>query len=76
MQAAQQFGGSTQASGTANPVIGQQLMSPKQNYRDDIQQMMLDCRKRLEASDRADIREMGRVGDQYASLSKLLEVAS
>ena len=51
-------------------------MSPKQSYRDDIQQMMLDCRKRLEASDRADIREMGRVADQYASLSKLLEVAS
>lgn len=52
-------------------------MSPKQSYRDDIQQMMLDFRIRLhEASDRAGIREMGRLADQYASLSKLLEAAS
>ena len=52
-------------------------MSPKQRYRDDIQQMMLDCRKRLnEASDRADIRGVSRLADQNASLSTLLEAAS
>ena len=52
-------------------------MTPKENDRDDIQGMLIDCKRRLnEAADRADIREMGRLADQCASLSRMLEAVS
>ena len=49
-------------------------MTPQQSYRQDIEQMMIDCRKRLnEASDRADIREMGRLADLIEAAEKMRE---
>ena len=45
--------------------------------RAQIERMLLDCKQKLNAaSDRGDIREMGRLADQCVSLSRLLEVAS
>ena len=53
-------------------------MTPQQkSYAEDIQNLMLDCKRRLNvAADRGDFREMGRLADQYTSLSKLFEAAS
>ena len=52
-------------------------MTPQQDHTRNIEVMLIDTKRRLnEAADRTDIREMGRLADQVASLSKLLEVAS
>ena len=53
-------------------------MTPQQkSYAEDIQNMLIDCKRRLNAAaDRGDIREMGRLAYQYTSLSRLLEAAS
>ena len=51
-------------------------MTAQKNYADDIERLMLDCRKRLnDAADKGQIAEMSRLSDQYASLSRLLEAA-
>ena len=52
-------------------------MTPKQSYRDDIQRLLLDCKRRLnQAADRGQINEVSRLSEQLTSLSKLLEAAS
>ena len=52
-------------------------MTPQQNYRQDIERLLLDCKRRLnEAADRGQIAEVSRLSDQLTSLSRLLEVAS
>ena len=52
-------------------------MSPKESYREDIERLIIDCRKRLNtAADAGNIVEVSRLTDQVASLSRLLEVAS
>ena len=52
-------------------------MTPQQSYRDDIQRLLMDCKRRLnEAADRGQVIEVSRLADQVSSLSRLLEVAS
>ncbi len=52
-------------------------MTPQQSHAENIQNMLIDTKRRLNAAaDRGDFREMGRLSDQYASLSRLLEAAS
>ena len=52
-------------------------MTSRESHADNIQQMLLDTRRWInEAADVGNLREMGRLAEQYASLSRLLEVAS
>ena len=52
-------------------------MTPKQDYAKDIQRLLLDCKRRLNAAaDRGNVPEVSRLAEQVASLSRLLEVAS
>ena len=52
-------------------------MSPQESYKADIEELLIDCRRRLnDAADRGNIPEVSRLAEQVASLSRLLEVAS
>ena len=52
-------------------------MTPKQSYAEDIQRLLLDCKRRLnQAADRGQINEVSRLSEQVSSLARLLEVAS
>ena len=51
-------------------------MTAQKNYAEEINNMLIDVRRRLSAAaDRGDFPEMSRLSDQYASLSRLLEAA-
>ena len=53
------------------------MTEQQQSYADDIQRLLVDCKRRLNAAaDVGDFLEMNRLSDQYASLSRLLEVAT
>ena len=52
-------------------------MTPRQDYAKDIERLLIDCKRRLNAAaDRGNVPEVSRLADQVASLSKLLEAAS
>lgn len=77
MQTAQQRGGGPQASSSAHQAAGGQLMTPRESHAAELQRMMLDCKRQMnEAADSGNLREINRLADQYASLSRLLEAAS
>jgi len=52
-------------------------MTPKQSHAENIQNMLIDTKRRLNAAaDRGNIAEVSRLSEQVASLARLLEVAS
>ena len=52
-------------------------MTPKQDYLEDIDRMLIDLRHRIGlAADKADFPELHRLLDQQESLKRLKEVAS